>query len=141
MFSVLSDPPVSFLDYLAIMSSVFKSALRVAHTRSQAAAGGRTSRARKLTPASTIIRCFSASSTPAICQSITTLPIRGTDPLRGYVGVGSAKRLPEFSLQNKVVVISGGVGGVGLHQSEALMEAGATGRSPKTILFYQSRSI
>jgi NAD(P)-dependent dehydrogenase (short-subunit alcohol dehydrogenase family) len=34
--------------------------------------------------------------------------------------------LPEFSLKNKVIVVSGGGRGLGLVQSEALLEAGAT---------------
>ncbi|KAF8473531.1 putative short chain dehydrogenase [Kalaharituber pfeilii] len=37
----------------------------------------------------------------------------------------SSRRLPEFRLDGKIILISGGVGGVGLKQSEALMEAGA----------------
>ena len=35
--------------------------------------------------------------------------------------------LPEFSLKDRVIVVSGGARGLGLVQAEALLEAGATG--------------
>jgi hypothetical protein len=38
--------------------------------------------------------------------------------------------LPEFSLKDKVIVVSGGARGLGLVQIEALLEAGATGERP-----------
>lgn len=49
--------------------------------------------------------------------------------VRSYNVVSGAKRhlLPEFSLKDKVVVVSGGARGLGLVQAEALLEAGATG--------------
>ncbi|KAL1645274.1 hypothetical protein SLS58_003981 [Diplodia intermedia] len=40
--------------------------------------------------------------------------------------LGTQKRLPEFSLRDKVVLVSGGARGLGLTQAEALLEAGAT---------------
>lgn len=40
--------------------------------------------------------------------------------------LGTAKRLPEFDLTGKVVLISGAARGLGLTQAEALLEAGAT---------------
>lgn len=41
--------------------------------------------------------------------------------------LGTKKRLPEFNLADHVVLVSGGAGGLGLVQSEALLEAGAIG--------------
>lgn len=35
--------------------------------------------------------------------------------------------LPEFSLKDKVIIVSGGAQGLGLVQTEALLEAGAAG--------------
>lgn len=41
--------------------------------------------------------------------------------------LGTTKRLPEFNLVDKVVLVSGAARGLGLTQAEALLEAGATG--------------
>lgn len=41
--------------------------------------------------------------------------------------LGQPHLLPEFSLRDKVIVVSGGARGLGLVQIEALLEAGATG--------------
>ena len=43
--------------------------------------------------------------------------------------LGTTKRNPEFSLSDKVVLVSGAARGLGLTQAEALLEAGATGKS------------
>lgn len=40
--------------------------------------------------------------------------------------LGTTKRLPEFNLTDKVVLVSGAARGLGLTQAEALLEAGAT---------------
>ena len=42
--------------------------------------------------------------------------------------LGTAKRLPEFNLVDKVVLVSGAARGLGLVQAEALLEAGAIGK-------------
>ncbi|EON62577.1 short chain dehydrogenase [Coniosporium apollinis CBS 100218] len=46
------------------------------------------------------------------------------DAARSFLG--TQKRLPEFSLTDKVILVSGGARGLGLTQAEALLEAGAT---------------
>lgn len=40
--------------------------------------------------------------------------------------IGTTKRLPEFNLNDKVVLVSGAARGLGLVQAEAVLEAGAT---------------
>ena len=42
--------------------------------------------------------------------------------------LGTTKRLPEFNLTDKIMLVSGGARGLGLVQAEALLEAGATGK-------------
>lgn len=42
----------------------------------------------------------------------------------GYLG--TSRRMPEFNLTDKIVVVSGAARGLGLTQAEALLEAGAT---------------
>ena len=43
--------------------------------------------------------------------------------------LGTTKRLPEFQLNDKVVLVTGAARGLGLTQAEGLLEAGATGKS------------
>ncbi|KAL8995185.1 MAG: hypothetical protein Q9169_005044 [Polycauliona sp. 2 TL-2023] len=40
--------------------------------------------------------------------------------------LGTTKRMPEFNLTDRVILVSGGAQGLGLTQAEALLEAGAT---------------
>ena len=57
-------------------------------------------------------------------------PPQESDNLRSNVApasfLGTTKRLPEFNLTDKVVLVSGAARGLGLTQAEALLEAGAT---------------
>ncbi|KAI9762761.1 MAG: hypothetical protein M4579_000113 [Chaenotheca gracillima] len=41
--------------------------------------------------------------------------------------LGTTKRIPEFNLADKVILVSGAARGLGVTQAEALLEAGATG--------------
>ncbi|KAG7422369.1 L-xylulose reductase [Fusarium oxysporum f. sp. rapae] len=47
-------------------------------------------------------------------------------PSQHNAALGQPRLLPEFSLKDKVIVVSGGARGLGLVQTEALLEAGAT---------------
>lgn len=50
------------------------------------------------------------------------------DEAEPAVYLGTKRRLPEFLLTDKVVLVSGAARGLGLTVTEALLEAGATGK-------------
>jgi len=83
-------------------------------------------------------------SQPSICRTFSVVPRLLSTPPRGppappeaesaalHSGtsptyLGTTKRLPEFNLVDKVVLVSGAGRGLGLVQAEALLEAGAIG--------------
>ena len=74
-----------------------------------------------------------AFSTTAQRQSAAQSGRAPQDPSAGDIAnagtsyFGTKMRLPEFSLADKVVLVSGGARGLGLTQAEGLLEAGATG--------------
>ncbi|KAL1875315.1 hypothetical protein VTK73DRAFT_10152 [Phialemonium thermophilum] len=66
-------------------------------------------------------------ATPPTAKSIHTTARRLSSSTSSTPAVENRRPvLPEFSLKDKVIVVSGGGRGLGLVQSEALMEAGAT---------------
>jgi hypothetical protein len=70
-------------------------------------------------------------STTAISKQLSgshdsTPPTQSPPPPSTSSPIGQPSRLPEFSLSNKIVLVSGAARGLGLVQAEALLEAGAT---------------
>lgn len=79
-----------------------------------------------------VLRSFSAIRPLANATSTRGPPgppdAEGAALLKGETPtyLGTTKRLPEFNLVDKVVLVSGAARGLGLVQAEALLEAGAT---------------
>jgi len=113
------------------MHSVFRTALSRFAAQALKVNSRPTTACRNFTPTSGS-RCFSASS-PTLISKFDSLGLDATPAVKSpdisgrHASFASGRRLSEFSLEGKVVIISGGVGGVGIQQSEALMEAGAHG--------------
>ena len=83
---------------------------------------------------STSTRILNGSSTrspPEAPDAETAALRKGNAPTY----LGTTKRLPEFNLVDKVVLVSGAARGLGLVQAEALLEAGATGTSSPLKVF------
>lgn len=84
-----------------------------------------------------LLRPFNSSSAVSLARPTPNPPSKEERNRTGKEAptfLGTQKRLPEFNLADHVVLVSGGAGGLGLVQSEALLEAGATGKIPAGIL-------
>jgi hypothetical protein len=55
--------------------------------------------------------------------------------------LGTSKRMPEFALNDKVILVTGAARGLGLVQAEALCEAGATGKHISLAIMADHHSI
>lgn len=69
-------------------------------------------------------RCL--ASTPRFLQATTVAPEAPAEDSARKRFLGTTKRLPEFNLTDRVVLVSGAARGLGLAVAEACLEAGAT---------------
>ncbi len=78
-------------------------------------------------------RCTTSQLTPTTKSSDADAAALRNENASVYLG--TTKRLPEFNLIDRVVLVSGAARGLGLVQAEALLEAGATGIYPPCCSF------
>ena len=60
-----------------------------------------------------------------IVETASNIASQVSAPLSKEVPIGTKNRLPEFSLAGQVILVSGAARGLGLTQTEGLLEAGA----------------
>lgn len=82
------------------------------------------------------IACLASRASPihpATLPRLAILPrLTAAQGARNYSQGTRKGLLPEFSLKDKVIIVSGAGRGLGLVQAEALLEAGATGKFTPT---------
>lgn len=125
-------PWQSFLQLLSIHTSIMNSTIRLLpRAASRALSSSTRSQLPSFTrPFSAIPRLQNVTLTrppPSPPEAESAALRNGNAPTY----LGTTKRLPEFNLVDKVVLVSGAARGLGLVQAEALLEAGAKGMSPE----------
>lgn len=74
-------------------------------------------------------------ATPQLPHTLTSRSLIQARKFTSYQANHQARLLPEFSLKGKVICVSGGAQGLGLVQSEGLLEAGAIGMTTSTVFW------